>query len=115
MVCMAKTMGCRAICPAWRVLQRRALSTSCASDPYAILGLSHDATMDEIQARFRELAKQYHPDRNPSGGMLAACFGHTIGCGDTDWIHINGRVAQHVGNTQWACQRCMQCLPYGGQ
>lgn len=32
---------------------------------YAILGVSKDATLDEIKQTFRKLARQYHPDVNP--------------------------------------------------
>ena len=31
-------------------------------DPYAILGLTPDATKEDVQRRFRELAKKTHPD-----------------------------------------------------
>jgi len=34
-------------------------------DYYKILGLSRDASADEIKGVFRKLAMQYHPDRNP--------------------------------------------------
>ncbi|AEA33458.1 molecular chaperone DnaJ [Hippea maritima] len=34
-------------------------------DYYEILGLSRDASQEEIKKRFRELAIKYHPDRNP--------------------------------------------------
>ncbi|KAK2195323.1 bifunctional DnaJ domain/Chaperone J-domain superfamily/Chaperone DnaJ [Babesia duncani] len=37
-----------------------------AKDPYSVLGIGRNATNDEIKRKFRELAKKYHPDLNPS-------------------------------------------------
>jgi molecular chaperone DnaJ len=38
------------------------------SNPYAVLGLSNNATKDEVKSAYRKLAKQYHPDVNKDPG-----------------------------------------------
>ena len=43
-------------------------------DYYAILGVTRDATLRQVKAAYRKLAKQHHPDANPGDPGAAARF-----------------------------------------
>lgn len=47
----------------------RARHVAHPDDPYLILGLSRDASDDELRRRYRELVREYHPDRHIAAGV----------------------------------------------
>lgn len=44
------------------------------SECYALLEVSHGASLDEVKASYRKLAFKYHPDLNPGDARAAARF-----------------------------------------
>jgi DnaJ-class molecular chaperone len=54
---MAKGMGCADVF----------FRSYTKEDIYDTLGVTANASLDEISSKYRELAKELHPDRNPDG------------------------------------------------
>jgi DnaJ like chaperone protein len=55
--------------PAADYARIRARHVTVANDPYLILGLDRSAQADEIKRRYRELVREYHPDRHIAAGV----------------------------------------------
>jgi DnaJ like chaperone protein len=47
----------------------RARHVAMADDPYLVLGLEHSAAPEDIRRRYRELVREYHPDRHIAAGV----------------------------------------------
>ena len=50
------------------------MDSDMSRDYYNVLGVSRDASDDEIKQAFRQKAKQYHPDANPDNPTAEASF-----------------------------------------
>lgn len=56
---------------AWEKSQKTTVGQAAASaeraaraiDPYAILGLPHSASLEEVESRYRKLSNIFHPDK----------------------------------------------------
>ena len=74
-------------------------------DPYSVLGLTPDASDEEVKRAYRALAKKYHPDMNP-GDQHAAEMMNRINAAYDQIKNPQPRI-----NTQ---QRSYQADPFAG-
>ena len=79
-------------------------------DPYKVLGVSPDASDEEVKRAYRALAKKYHPDRNP-GDAAAAQKMREINAA-YDAITLGNQ--QQTSHSAWSRQQAPnQPPPYG--
>ena len=84
------------------------------SDPYKVLGVSRDASDEEIKKAYRDLTKKYHPDLNP-GDEHAAQMMNDVNAA-YDQIK-NGTAQQQYagsGGTQYQYQYQQYADPFSG-
>ena len=55
----------------WISLKQKQGENQMINEPHKVLGVSENATQDEIKKAYRQMAKKYHPDLNPGDEVAA--------------------------------------------
>ena len=83
------------------------------SDPYSVLGVSPNASDDEVKAAYRRLAKKYHPDLNP-GDENAAKKMNEINAAYDQIKHPQAQTGSYGGAQSAAYDNPWGSWGYGG-
>ena len=76
-------------------------------DYYEVLGVSQNASSDELKKAYRKVAMKHHPDRNPGDNKSEDKFkeaSEAFGCLETkkkDRVMINSAILQKVWAVEW--------------
>ena len=80
------------------------------TDPYAVLGVSRNATQDEIKSAYRKKAKLYHPDLHPNDPVAAQKFKELS---EAYQLIISGKADSYSSNQNPYGQNPYGQNPYG--
>ncbi len=74
-------------------------------DLYSVLGISREAGQDEIRHRYRQLAKELHPDLNPGDARIAERF-RQVNCAHAILADPRQRARYDLGEIDESGQAC---------
>ena len=84
------------------------------TDPYKVLGVSPNASEEEVKSAYRQLAKKYHPD-NYADSPLADLANEKMQEINEAYDMVINRIRANGGNQQAGQQGCVGSTGYGQQ